>query len=280
MTHAFLPDRAFLDVGGADAEPFLQNLITTDLSGLEAGEAAPGALLTPQGKILFFFLISRRDQGFSLETDSVSRDNLLKRLTMYRLRAAVDLTPSDAAGVTVAWDEPARGASDRRFAKAGIALFRAPGGMPSGGDDGEAYHALRVLHGIAESSADHADGDAFPHDILMDRSGGLSFRKGCYVGQEVVSRMQHRGTARRRLATVSADRALPPPGTPVTIDGKAAGTLGTVSGNRALALLRIDRVGEAIVEGRAVLAGDVPVSPSLPAWAELSFPPTASGDEA
>lgn len=280
MTHAFLPDRAFLDVGGADAEPFLQNLITTDLSTLEAGEAAPGALLTPQGKILFFFLISRNGHGFSLETDSASRDNLLKRLMMYRLRSAVDLTPSDAAGVTVFWDEPGLGARDRRFAKAGVTLFRAPGGAPSEADDGDAYNVLRILHGIAESPLDHAEGDAFPHDVLMDRSGGLSFRKGCYVGQEVVSRMQHRGTARRRLATVFADYPLPPPGTPITIDGKTVGMLGTVSGKSALALLRIDRVGEALAEGRTVLAGEVPVSPSLPAWAELSFPAAGTGDEA
>ena len=280
MTHAFLPDRAFLDVGGADAESFLQNLITSDLPSLGEAEAAPGALLTPQGKILFFFLIARNGAGFRLETDSASRDNLLKRLMMYRLRAAVDLIPLAAEGVSVFWDEEATGVADRRFAKAGIALTRQPGNAAAETSDAAAYHRLRIEHGIAEASADHSDGDAFPHDVLMDRSGGLSFRKGCYVGQEVVSRMQHRGTARRRLVTVSAEAPLGASGTTLTVDGKPIGALGSVEEKSALAIVRIDKAGEAIAGGRTILAGDVPVTLTLPAWSELTFPTSSAGDEA
>jgi folate-binding protein YgfZ len=280
MTHAFLPDRAFIEIGGADAESFLQNLITTDLAGLEAGEAAPGALLTPQGKILFLFLISRREGGFRLETDSASRDNLLKRLTMYRLRAAVTLDATDGSGVSVHWDEPAAGLRDRRFARAGVTLVREPGNGAAEGSDIGAYEALRVAHGIAEKPADHAEGDAFPHDILLDLSGGLSFRKGCYVGQEVVSRMQHRGTARRRLVTVKAEAPLAASGAPLTTGGKALGPLGTVSGNRALAIVRTDRAGQAMANGQPILADDKPVSLTLPAWSGLAFPTDSAGDEA
>lgn len=280
MTHAFLPDRAFIDIGGADAESFLQNLITTDLSTLEDGEAAPGALLTPQGKILFLFLIARNGAGFRLETDSAFRDNLLKRLTMYRLRAAVELTAHPASGVSVIWNEDAAGTRDRRFAKAGIVLLRTPGDAASEGSDAGAYHRLRIRHGIAEASADYAEGDAFPHDVLLDRSGGLSFRKGCYVGQEVVSRMQHRGTARRRLVTVSADADPGPPGTPLTIDGKPLGALGSVEGKDALAIVRIDKAGEAMASGRSILAGTQPVVLALPVWSELTFPTASAGDEA
>jgi len=112
----------------------------------------------------------------------------------------------------------------------------------------------------------------------MDLNGGLSFRKGCYVGQEVVSRMQHRGTARRRLAIIRSDSDLPATGTPITAGGKPVGALGTVSGNAALAIVRIDRVGAAQAAGVPLIAGDLPVTASLPDWSGLAFP--AGDDEA
>jgi folate-binding Fe-S cluster repair protein YgfZ len=112
----------------------------------------------------------------------------------------------------------------------------------------------------------------------MDLNGGLSFKKGCYVGQEVVSRMQHRGTARRRVVTVTATGVLPAPGTEITAGGKPVGTLGTVSGQTGLAIVRIDRAGEAMAAGTVLMAGDTAVSLTLPAWTGLTFP--AASDEA
>lgn len=279
MTQFFLAGRAFLLVGGADAETFLQNLITTDLASLPAGEARPGALLTPQGKILFHFLIAREGAGFRLETDSASRDNLLKRLTMYRLRAAVDLSVAAEEGVTISTDT-GEGVEDTRFARAGLSLRRTPGGSPGTDDGAETYRRLRIARGIAEAPEDFVLGDAFPHDVLMDKDGGLHFRKGCYVGQEVVSRMQHRSTARRRIVQVEADNALPPSGTPITAGGKPIGALGSVSGADGLAIVRIDKAGAAMAAGDPVLAGDVEVELRLPEWTGLSFPAEAGGDEA
>lgn len=278
MTQFFLAGRAFLLVGGADAETFLQNLITTDLASLPAGEARPGALLTPQGKILFHFLISRDGAGFRLETDSASRDNLLKRLTMYRLRAAVELSAAPEQGVTISTDS-SDGVEDSRFARAGLSLRRIPGGSPTSPDGTEAYARLRIEHGIAEAPDDFALGDAFPHDVLMDKDGGLHFRKGCYVGQEVVSRMQHRSTARRRAVRVGAEGPLPASGTTLTTGGKPIGTLGTARDRQGLAIVRIDKAGAAMAAGDAILAGDVEVTLSLPAWSGLSFPSDTTGDE-
>src|SRR3546814_556869 len=106
----------------------------------------------------------------------------------------------------------------------------------------------------------------------MDRNAVLSVSKGCYVGREFVSRMQHRGTARGRLVQVSADASLPESGTAITVAGKPVGALGTVSGGSGLAIVRIDRVGAALAAGQTVLAGDVPVDLTLPAWSGLSFP--------
>ncbi|MBY3132407.1 CAF17-like 4Fe-4S cluster assembly/insertion protein YgfZ [Rhizobium laguerreae] len=279
MPAVFLKDRSLLFVSGAEAQSFLQNLITTDIAALGADEARPGALLTPQGKILFDFMIWQDGDGYMIETDAGQRDGLLKRLTMYKLRAAVTLAPSTEEGVTVSWGEDAegaRGARDSRFAKAGVTLTRRAGRQ---GDGAEAlYDALRIRHGIVTSGSDFALQGAFPHDVLMDFNGGLSFRKGCYVGQEVVSRMQHRGTARRRVVTVSAATDLPGTGTEITAAGKPVGTLGSVDGGNGLAIVRIDRAGAAMAAGTPLLAGDTPVSLVLPAWSGLVFP--ASADEA
>ncbi|KRB50256.1 aminomethyltransferase [Rhizobium sp. Root708] len=276
MPTVFLKDRALIRVSGADAEPFLQNLITTDIVSLAVDEARPGALLTPQGKILFDFMIMREDAGFLIETDESQRDALSKRLSMYKLRAAVDIAAA-GEGISVIWDQPVEGGwKDSRFLKAGIALTRKPGN--AGNDDPILYNSLRAANGVVVAGQDYPLQDAFPHDVLMDLNGGLSFKKGCYVGQEVVSRMQHRGTARRRVVTVTADGALPAPGSELTAAGKPVGTLGSVSGRIGLAIVRIDRAGEAMAAGTPILAGETPVTLALPAWSGLTFP--ASADEA
>ncbi|QLF69960.1 folate-binding protein YgfZ [Peteryoungia desertarenae] len=273
MPSAFLSDRAVIEIRGQDAEHFLQNLITTDVGALADGEARPGALLTPQGKILFEFLISRSVDGFHLETHEDQRDGLIRRLTMYKLRAAVEIKASATSGTTVFWGETElpQGLRDHRFAVAGVDLVRIPGQVGVAGPLA-AYDALRVLVGVPDSGSDFALEDVFPHDVLYDKADGVSFRKGCYVGQEVVSRMQHRGTARRRLVLLSGDQPLPVPGSNLTVDGKPVGTLGTVVGQRGLAIARIDKIGEALAEGKDVLAGGIPVSATLPRWSGLNFP--------
>ncbi len=274
MPSVSLTNRAIVTVSGRDAESFLQALITTDLASLAPGEARPGALLTPQGKILFDFMASRDNGALLLETDAGQADNLLKRLTMYRLRAAVDLSLASPAHVTVAWgdDIASAGLADSRFTKAGVALRRLYTADSRGADPAEAYDALRAENGVAVSGRDFQLSDAFPHDVLMDLNGGLSFRKGCYVGQEVVSRMQHRGTARRRVVLVEAASPLPATGTVLAAGGKPVGELGTVSGAKGLAIVRTDRAGETIAKGESIFAGDVAVSLSLPGWSGLSFP--------
>lgn len=278
MPAVFLKDRSLLRIGGSEAAAFLHNLITTDVVSLPVDEARPGGLLTPQGKILFDFMIWREGDDFILETDIGQRDGLLKRLTMYKLRAAVEIVPMAENGVTVSWDmdTPQEGVKDSRFAKAGITLLRRIG--MQGSDSETLYDVLRIANGISASGRDFELQDAFPHDVLMDLNGGLSFRKGCYIGQEVISRMQHRGTARRRIVIVAGKNDLPATGTAITAGGKSLGTMGSVAGTQGLAILRIDRAGEAMANGMPILAGDSPVSLALPAWSGLAFP--SSADEA
>ncbi|RUV34701.1 folate-binding protein YgfZ [Mesorhizobium sp. M7A.F.Ca.MR.148.00.0.0] len=286
MPFAQLKDRALISVSGPDAEHFLQNILTTDLDILAPGEAKPGALLTPQGKILFDFLISRTgENAFRLECRADISDDFIRRLTLYKLRAKVEIAESDQAFVTVAWghestpsQSDSTAAADTRFPKGAVTHSY---GETAERSDLAAWHAFRIAGGIAESGSDYQLGDAFPHDVLLDETGGVGFKKGCYVGQEVVSRMQHRGTARRRVLIASADRPLPVPGTELTVAGRPVGKLGSTAGTAGLAIARIDRVKAALDAGQPIMAGDVPVTLAIPGWAKFAFPQEAvSAEEA
>lgn len=284
MPFALLRDRALISVSGPDAEHFLQNILTTDLDVLRPSEAKPGALLTPQGKILFDFLISRAgDNAFRLECRTEIADDFVRRLMLYKLRAKVEITKTDQALVTVVWGDDSTasqsdstGVADARFVDAAVRRIygeAAENGAPA------AWQALRIAHGIAESGTDYQLNDAFPHDVLLDETGGVGFKKGCYVGQEVVSRMQHRGTARRRVLIVQGESTLPAAGTELTVAGRPVGTLGSTAGTTGLAIARIDRVKAAIDADQPVLAGDVTVLLAIPAWAKFGFPQQAVGAE-
>ncbi|TPJ40230.1 folate-binding protein YgfZ [Mesorhizobium sp. B2-6-5] len=284
MPFALLKDRALISVSGPDAEHFLQNILTTDLDALGNGEAKPGALLTPQGKILFDFLISRAgENAFRIECRADVSDDFIRRLMLYRLRAKVEIAKSEQTLVTVAWgkesiasESDSTAVADRRFGDEGVTRFHA--GTAEAGDIA-AWQVFRIAHGIAESGSDYALGDAFPHDVLLDEMGGVGFKKGCYVGQEVVSRMQHRGTARRRVLIVQAGLPLPAAGVELTVGGRPVGTLGSTVTLTGLAIARIDRVKAALDAGQPVLADDVPVTLTIPAWAKFSFPQETAGAE-
>ncbi|MER8827532.1 folate-binding protein YgfZ [Mesorhizobium sp. M0938] len=277
MPFAQLKDRALVSVSGPDAEGFLQNILTTEVDALAAGEAKPGALLTPQGKILFDFLISRAgENSFRLECRADISSDFMRRLMLYKLRAKVEIVEADQGLVTVAWGDDsaasqfeANGVADARFLDAAVSRFY---GATTAGGDPAAWETLRIAHGIAESGSDYQLGEAFPHDVLLDEIAGVGFRKGCYVGQEVVSRMQHRGTARRRVLIASAERPLPAPGTELTVAGRPVGTLGSTAGATGLAIARIDRVKAALDDGQPIMAEDVTVSLTIPAWAKFTFP--------
>ena len=278
MPTCLLTQRALVKVGGPEAEHFLQTIITTDLDKLAPGDAQAGALLAPQGKILFDFIISRAGpDAFDLECRADIAADLQRRLMLYRLRAKLDLSLKEQQLVIVSWgddsatsgDESSR--IDRRFPD-DVRVVRHYREADDADTDITAWDALRITHAVAESGADFQLGDAFPHDVLYDQNGGLGLKKGCYIGQEVVSRMQHRGTARRRVLIAAGQAALPAAGSALTASGRALGTLGTAVGSNGLAIARIDRVKDAIDAGTPILAGDVPVSLTIPTWARFTFP--------
>lgn len=269
MPSARLPDRSTLHVTGADAAHFLQTLVTADVETLTQDEARPAALLAPQGKILFDFLVSRIENGYRLDVASVAREALAKRLTLYRLRSKVEIAASDEA-VAAVWPNAADGLRDTRFADGDVR--RVYGSLAqAAGADAEAFRSLRIGAGIAEAESDFPAADVFPHDVLLDQNAGVSFRKGCFVGQEVVSRMQHRGTARRRIMVLRAQGHITP-GANVEGDGRTVGTVLSAAGSLAMAMMRIDKVAEILRAGHELSADGVPVEAEVPAWAGYTLP--------
>jgi folate-binding protein YgfZ len=275
MPVARLADRALLLVTGEPAEHFLQTLVTADLDGLDENEMRPSALLTPQGKIMFEFLIGRVPGGFRLDVASAAAQAFAKRLALYRLRTKVVIEPTEDP-VHAVWDEDETvpGAlRDRRFQDP---VWRVYGAPPAGIDEAEPadFERQRIRAGVAESDTDYPGSEVFPHDVLLDQNGGVSFKKGCFVGQEVVSRMQHRGTARRRLMLVEADGHLTP-GANIEAGGRTIGTVLSASGCDGFALIRIDRLADALAADATLRADGVAVTATVPPRAGFALPEPA-----
>ena len=269
-TAVFLADRGVVRVEGEDAPGFLHGLVTNDVLGLGSGEARFAALLTPQGKILFDFFVVRSLRAapaFLLDCPAALAADLAKRLSIYKLRAKVTVRDETAGlGVVADWgaaDLPADALAyvDPRAATLGRrAILPRAAAQAFGEAAGATYEALRIAAGVPKGGVDFPYGDAFPHDADMDLLHGVDFAKGCYVGQEVVSRMKHRGEARKRVVRVRLSGPAPAPGAPI-LDGDAAiGALGGSAGDKALALLRIDRAAAAEAAGRALAAAGVNVT--------------------
>jgi len=272
MKAAFLPDRGVVKVAGEDARNFLNGLITTDIEQLRPGLGRFGALLTPQGKIITDFLITEAPSGhgggFLIDAPRALAKGLADKLGFYKLRAKVVVENlSDSLGVLAAWDgepamQPDLSFADPRNAALGWRILIPEELTQKLGEligaelvDSAAYEAHRIASGVPRGGLDFMYGDAFPHETNMDRLNGVDFDKGCYVGQEVVSRMQHRGTARTRTVKIILDGPSPEAGTTILAGDKQVGTIGSTSGENGLALVRIDRVADALDAGLALTAG-------------------------
>jgi len=272
MKAAFLPDRGVVKVSGEDARNFLNGLITADIADLCPGQARFGALLTPQGKIIVDFLITETPAGhgggFLIDAPRALAKALADKLGFYKLRAKVVVENlTDNLGVLAAWDgtptvTPDLAFADPRNAQLGWRIL-IPEELKQkladliGADlvDSSAYEAHRIATGVPRGGLDFTYGDAFPHETNMDHLHGVDFDKGCYVGQEVVSRMQHRGTARTRTVKIILDGPSPETGATILAGDKQVGTMGSAAGERGLALVRIDRVADALDAGQPLTAG-------------------------
>jgi folate-binding protein YgfZ len=283
MPTAQLQDRSVIALAGADAFAFLQNIITADMDDIDRLGIGYGALLTPQGKIICDFLVMTDDDGYRIDVRLEAAETLAKRLMLYRLRAKVDIAPRPDLAVFAAWGEEANipniARPDPRLAALGQRWIAPADGGPVSATLSD-WHRWRISLGVPEGGLDFPFDDTFPHDGALDALKGVAFEKGCYVGQEVVSRMRHRGTARRRIVRVSGDGALPEPGTEILADGKPVGLLGSSSGKRGIAVMRLDRLEKALAAGHRVEAGTVTLQVALPDWATYGWPSEAKDTEA
>ena len=292
---AILPARAVLAVTGADARPFLQGLITNDIAKVGPGRAIYAALLTPQGKFLHDFFVGALGEALVLDCEAARRDDLERRLLLYRLRAAVTITRRDDLAVAVAFGgdavarlgleaEPGRARAldgglvyvDPRLAAAGVramaprdavaALLTAASFAEATPED---YDRHRLVLGLPDGSRDIAVERGFLLESNLDALAGVDFDKGCYVGQELTARTRYRANLRKRLVPVAVRGPMPPPGAPVMQAGRPVGELRSGRDGRALALLRLDAV---TASGEALVAGEADIVPELPEWLILTHP--------
>jgi tRNA-modifying protein YgfZ len=262
----FLPDRALFFIEGPDAGHFLHNLVTADIEGLSPGQATYAALLSPQGKMLFDFFVLRTQEAYLIDCAARQRAELVKRLGFYKLRAKVSVGIHEGE-VGVSPQEPDKGVhfADPRAAALGWRFVVERDSLAESPD----YDAARIALGLADSDADLGSGEFFPHEANLDQLGAASFTKGCYVGQEVVSRMEHRGTARSRILPVELGDEAPPKGTEIRAGDKLIGSMLSSSGTHGLALIRLDRLAEVT---EPLLTRNVSVSVLKPRWARYDVP--------
>jgi tRNA-modifying protein YgfZ len=293
MQAALLPDRGVVKVDGADARRFLNGLLTADVEALTPEAPRFAALLTPQGKILADGIVAAvppaDGTGLFIDCPRALAPDLTRRLNFYKLRAKVIVEDlSETLGVLAAWDgngttEYGLVYPDPRLPALGFRVMLPPHMAEAAARDlgativeAEAYEAHRIALGVPRGGVDFAYGDAFPHETDMDQLNGVDFEKGCYVGQEVVSRIEHRARARSRIVPVAYDEFAPEDGVPVLAGERAVGTMGSAAGGRGLAMLRLDRADEALAAGATLSAGGVPLRLVKPAWARFAFPGEAS----
>jgi len=273
MEPALLDDRAVLAISGPGARDFLQGLVTNDVAeGLAPGTGLYTALLSPQGKILFDFLVTEGDGALLLDVTRESSEALLKKLKMYRLRAKVEIEARPQLSVYInlkghpdnrpaLYADRAVSFADPRNTALGVRSIGASAEMPANLPGGRGYHEKRLALGVPEG-ADFGFEKVFALDAGLDELNGVSFTKGCYVGQELTSRMKHRATSRKRILTVTAATPLPASG-PVSRGGAEIGELIASHGSVAFALIRLDRLEESAGD---VTAAEIPVALNRPSW--------------
>jgi folate-binding protein YgfZ len=289
MKAALLPDRGVVKVAGAPARSFLNGLLTTDIGLVTPAAARFAALLTPQGKIVADGIVAEAPAedggGFFIDCPRALAIPLVDKLNFYKLRTPVvaeDL--SEVLGVMAVWDgdgdtDYGLMYRDPRLPALGQRIMLPPHLAKEAADDlGAAlvdpadYEAHRIALGVPRGGLDFMYGDAFPHETDMDQLNGVDFEKGCYVGQEVVSRMEHRGSARNRVVPVTYEGFGPDPGAAVTAGEKQIGTFGSRTDGRAVALLRLDRVADALAAGTPLVAGSATLRLVKPDWARFTWP--------
>jgi len=296
MKAALLPDRGVIKVAGPDGRKFLNGLLTVDLAKVAPGRPRFASLLTPQGKIIADFIIAEAEPGdgggFFLDVPRALAQTLTDRLNFYKLRANVMVEDlSETLGVLAIWEgqgdtEYGLCYPDPRLPELGGRCMLPPhvaekAAADLGGNlvDPSDYDAHRIALGIPRGGIDFVYGGTFPHESDMDQLHGIDFDKGCFVGQEVVSRIEHRAIARTRVIPVSFDGPPPEAGASVMAGERSVGMMGSGIVGRGLAMLRLDRVEEALASGISLVAGGITLQPRKASWARFAIPGTSKAAE-
>jgi len=296
MKAALLPDRGVIKVAGPDGRKFLNGLLTVDLAKVAPGRPRFASLLTPQGKIIADFIIAEAEPGDGggsfLDVPRALAQTLTDRLNFYKLRANVMVEDlSETLGVLAIWEgqgdtEYGLCYPDPRLPELGGRCMLPPhvaekAAADLGGNlvDPSDYDAHRIALGIPRGGIDFVYGGTFPHESDMDQLHGIDFDKGCFVGQEVVSRIEHRAIARTRVIPVSFDGPPPEAGASVMAGERSVGMMGSGIVGRGLAMLRLDRVEEALASGISLVAGGITLQPRKASWARFAIPGTSKAAE-
>jgi folate-binding protein YgfZ len=289
MLAALLPDRGVVKVTGEDARQFLNGLISNDMDKVGPAAARYAALLTPQGKIIVDFIVAEAlpedGGGFFLDCPRPLAAALTEKLNFYKLRAKVLVEDLSAAlGVMAVWEGTATSDYGLSYADPRLSALGTRSMLPpdlaaeAAADIGAslaepaAYEAHRIALGVPRGGEDFAYGNTFAHEADLDQLNGVDFDKGCYVGQEVVSRVEHRSSARSRIVPIAYDEFAPSSGLPVMAGEKEVGTLGSTAKGRGLALLRLDRVADALAAGTPLTCGNMPIRLVKPEWMKFAWP--------
>lgn len=288
MNYSQLDSRALLAISGEDAIPFLQGLITSDARRLESGEAIYGALLTPQGKFLHDFFLSPSNGAIFVDCEKLRADDLKKRLSLYKLRSKVtiDYVPENMRVFALWGDEAhprlrnAQVFADTRMPSLGFRIIGDAAVVSEWASehgcekcDESDYHAMRIALGIPQGGIDLIPEKSFLLEWGIDQIGGVDYKKGCYVGQEVTARTHYRGHVKKAPYVIkSRELPLPVTGTPVLCGEAEAGEIRSVSGTTGLAILRVEEVEKSKSSGMPLRAEDVVIEASLPAWHKYPEP--------
>ena len=295
MTSCFFAhrsSRAVLTLAGADRVSFLQGLVSNDVTKVAPDHSLWAALLTPQGKFLFDLFISDANESLLVDAEASRLNDLKKKLSLYKLRSQVAIDALAEHSVFVAWGEgvaarfglpatagaakqfPGGGTAcvDPRLVEAGVRLVipaaSAPAilaevGLVAG--DGAQWDELRLELGLPEGSADLVPDQTVLLEAGFDELGGVDFKKGCYMGQELTARTKYRGLVKKRVLPVEINGDVPAPGTAILAGGDEVGDLRSTQGGRGLALVRLD----AVRAGSALTCGGARLTVRVPAWAVL-----------
>lgn len=257
-----MPHRAVLAAVGSDTISFLNRILTCNVETLEPGDGVYGALLTPQGKILTDMFVFKSDSGLLIDLPVSKFDAMHKRLNMLKLRADVTLEKREELQVFICKNGinfPVLAGTTPPGFSSDVQRVVSAGPQDHAQSEQFAYDALRTEAVFPEFGIDYASGEVFPADINMDLTNGIDFKKGCFVGQEVASRMKRKTEVRKRMLRVSGASGDFETGTEITAGQSTIGTVTSWTGNQGLALVRLDRLTKALEAGTPVTIEDTPV---------------------